>query len=535
MRRALRGIAALFTRLPRDARAPVLAQYLAAHPPLRLRSGAPVIAVQCVEDPTFMAVLAAQARTLAAREGAAVDVLLVRSICGGIGRGLRAFLLRSSPIAWLRMRQWQQVLAPLAPRVAYRSRSWGRPFGDLVDLGRSYGAWRRACRAQGDLRLEIDGIRVDDLVIDSCLRFSPTPRFDVRQRFVWALIWQAYRDVHRARAYFDTRRPAVYLTSYTTYVEHGIAVRAALQAGVPVRAFGNLNAFGVSVTTEHWFHTTDTSRYAATFSLLPDPTKALAAAEQGLKTRLAGGIDPATAYMRASAYAAGEDAVAEGVRGAVVVFLHDFYDSPHVYADLVFQDFWAWITCTIETLQAQGTSFFLKPHPNQISLSEGVLADLKRAYPSVKFLPSSASNVRLVEQGMVCGVTVYGTVAHELAYLGVPTIACARHPHHSFGFCRTARSVDEYRTFLGSPAERACGNDEMRRQALAFYYMHNLHGEPHARELRTRFVEFWKVSESASPSPSAWRESLECLVDAPGFVVTQAIAAPATRLDSCVC
>ena len=79
-------------------------------------------------------------------------------------------------------------------------------------------------------------------------RFRPMDRF-----FVWAVVWQAFRDMRRARAYFARRRPAIYLTSYTTYIEHGIAVRAALQAGVPVRAYGNLQRFGVPATTRASF------------------------------------------------------------------------------------------------------------------------------------------------------------------------------------------------------------------------------------------------------------------------------------------
>jgi hypothetical protein len=473
------------------------------------------IALQCVPDATFQAVMAEQARQLAVREGNPVDLIVVRSVSGAFGCNLLASLKRSAPIAWLRMRQWRRVLAPLKPRVGYHSRSWRHPVGDLLDLARAWRAWRGACAVAGDFRLEINGVEVGDLVVDSCLRFRPTPRFEAERWFVWTLVWQAHRDVRRARAYFGSRRPVVYLTSYTTYIEHGVAVRAALQAGVPVRVFGSLQRFGLPVTREHPFHTSDTSGYAQAFAALDATDSALAAAERGLGQRLAGGIDAATSYMRASAYA-GNDAVPEDVRGAVVVFLHDFYDSPHVYADLVFQDFWAWITFTIAALQAEGTPFYLKPHPNQVSLSEGVLADLKRACPQVRFLSAGVSNVQLAEQGMLCGVTVYGTVAHELAYLGVPSIACARHPHHSFGFCRTARSVVAYRDLLADAAVRPMSASEMKREALAFYYMHNLHGEPAARALRNAFVDYWKASGDAE-SDGAWSTALEQLVTLPGF------------------
>lgn len=515
MAQGLRSLSALARRWPDDANAHSLAHFLAAQPPARAAAHARPIALQCVADATFLAVMAEQARQLAVRDGRVIDLVVVRSVSGAIGCGLLASLKRSAPVAWLRMRQWRNVLAPLKPTVAYHSRSWAHPVGDLLDLVRAWRAWRRACRTGGDFMLEIAGIEFGDLIVDSCLRFRPTSRFQVERWFVWPLVWQTYRDVRRAGAYFNARRPVAYLTSYATYIEHGVAVRMALRAGVPVRAFGNLQRFGLPLKREHPFHTTDTRDYSRGFAALEFPGPALALAEQGLGQRLAGGVDAATSYMRASAYK-GSDAAPADVRGAVVVFLHDFYDSPHVYADLVFHDFWAWVTFTIEVLQAAGIPFYLKPHPNQISLSEGVLADLKRACPQARFLSARVSNVQLAQQGMLCGVTVYGTVAHELAYLSVPSIACARHPHHSFGFCRTARTVHQYRDLLADAASRPMSAAEMKRQALAFYYMHNLHGDPESRALGDAFVEYWKASTRSEPG-GAWRAALEQLVTLTGF------------------
>jgi hypothetical protein len=510
---ALRGLRSLAVRLPDDPRAHWFERYLQARTARERATTSATLALQCVPDLTFMVAMAEQARHLARQHGARIDLVVVRSVSGAVGLGVLASLKRSAPLTWLRMRQWRNMLGPLAPRVAYHSRSWARPLGDLCDLVLAWRAWRRAAASTGPFRMRIDGIEVGDLVVDSCLRFQPSPRFEARRAFVCALVWQAHRDVRRAQAYFRRHRPIAYLTSYTTYIEHGVAVRAALAAGVPVRAYGNLQRFGVPVTADYPYHTLDAGDYADGFARLDEPDAARREAERGLTARLAGGIDEATSYMRASAYGGGETAPAD-VRGAVVVFLHDFYDSPHVYADLVFDDFWAWITFTIDALEQDGTPYFLKPHPNQISLSEGVLGELRAARPRARFLSPRVSNVQLARQGMVCGVTVYGTVAHELAYLGIPSIACARHPHHSFGFCRTARSAEEYRRLLAEPDARPLSDAEMKRQALAFYYMHNLHGAPDDRALRGAFVEYWKCGDLGL---EAWRPVFEHLVTRPGF------------------
>ena len=464
------------------------------------------VAVECVEDRFFFAILAALCQDLRSLTRATTELVIVRSINGAMGRGWRQSLTRSAVLAWLLSNRWVRALQGIADRVAYRSTSLSHPLGDLVDRLRSDRLWRSEQGNQDISALQIDGICVGDLIIDSYLRFRPSPRFDLADPFARDLIYQAHRDIRRSRAYFRRRKPHLYLTAYTTYIEHGIAVRVALQENIPVRCFGNFTEFGKTLHPADSYHTADTSAYRARFDALDRQPERLAEAEAALRTRLSGGIDAATSYMRVSAYAAGATEVPD-VAGAVIVFLHDFYDSPHVYHDMVFPDFWTWTCFTIDALRESGRKFLIKPHPNQISLSSEALQQLVARYPGLPLLPSGVTNVQLVEAGMLCGVTVYGTVAHELAYLGVPTIGCARHPHHSFDFCRTAHSIDEYRRLLAAPEILPVLREEMRRQALAFYYMHNLHALPEQLDLRIKLLSFWKacVSEETPPELLAQR------------------------------
>src|SRR6202007_2461007 len=120
------------------------------------------------------------------------------------------------------------------------------------------------------------------------------------------------------------------LTSYTTYIQHGVAARVAVRHGTSVRAFSNFQDFVTEITRDDVWHTRDGKNYKRDFSALPDTASKLSAAEEQLNHRMVGKIDAATSYMKASAYgSAGE--VEFDVRGMPVIFLHDFYDSVHVY------------------------------------------------------------------------------------------------------------------------------------------------------------------------------------------------------------
>lgn len=482
-------------------------------------SGKPVavLALQSVCDRFYFLLFGAIRARLGARVPIRADLVMTQSVNGAIGTGPLAELKRSAPAAWLRCAQWVRAYGSWLDRIAYRCASWTSPMADVQAWVQSKRLWQMLRTQTGEFSLQLNGVEIADLLIDSYLRFKPAPAFAVHDPFVRRLIWQALRDERQARAYFERVRPAWYLSSHSTYLEHGIAVRVALAHGVEVWSFGNLNGLGKKLSLEDSFHTPDFSAYNRDFNVLDRQEERLAEAQVQLERRLSGGIDPATSYMRQSAYANTEVSVPPNLKGAVVVFLHDFYDSPHVYPELVFNDFWEWACLTITTLQEAGLVLFLKPHPNQIALSDEAISRLREHYPGLNWLPSGISNVQLAKAGIACGVTVYGTVAHEMAYLGIPTIGCARHPHHSFDFCRTAKSRAEYVAMLRSPEVLPLPVEAMKRQALMFYYMNNLYGTEAERALASSFIALWRDCNFGDDPDEMVMARLQAFTALPGF------------------
>jgi len=500
--------------LPDDALALQLHASLPAAP---AGGGGARVLVQCVEDPYYLGLFAHVCAALRRHSPAiSAELFVPRSFNVGVGTDWKLNLLRIFPLARVFANQWVRAYSIVARRVGYRSTSLRHPLGDLLDALRAWRAWS-ALRSTAELEaLAVDGIVCGDLVIDSYLRFRPSPQVRLRDPFLLYVLWQAHRDVRRAQRYFDQARPALYLTSYSTYVQHGVAARVALRRGTRVVSFGNFQEFGKFLERDDPFHTRRATGYRADFESLPGKDGLLARAESQLELRLSGGIDSATSYMAASAYGGGVRDVPP-VQGAVVVFLHDFYDSPHVYADLVFPDFWEWICFTIETLRSASIPFVIKPHPNQIALSDGVIVSLRERFPDMRLLPSGVSNRQLVDGGIACAVTVYGTVAHEMAFLGIPTIACARHPHIAFDFCRTARTREAYEGLLRESGRARSDTATLRAQALQFYVMHNLALSAEDIELRDATIAVWRLCHDRATPPATIVREFARLAALPGF------------------
>lgn len=457
------------------------------------RSKRCTVVVEGIADPLFVGLFGSLLLDLRALASINVDVLWVHSISNSVGCGFFSSIQRSFFCSFLRFLRWRRVYGVFVDRVAYLSSS---PLGFSEELDifrRAYSIFmkHKAGPSYGDLR--IDGVLVGDLIIDSYLRFKPSPRFDSSDPFLLRIIRQALRDIRKSSRYFSERRPAVYLTCYSTYIEHGIPVRVALLNGISVKSFSAPLNFAKPLTNADFYHSSNCDKYRSQFRRLDRQTDRLSEAEAGLRERFSGVIDPGIGYMRRTAYGL-ESSPLPDVAGSVVIFLHDFYDSPHIYQRFIFDDFWAWLTTSVEILEEVGIKFFVKPHPNQGKGSEHALRDLLSEYPSLRVLPSTTSNAVLASSGISCGVTAYGTVSHELAYFGIPSICCAKGPHYTYDFCRTATSVKEYQRLLANPFDKLISADEMRRQALEFYYMHNLNFSPGELSFRGKIASYYAIS-----------------------------------------
>jgi hypothetical protein len=113
--------------------------------------------------------------------------------------------------------------------------------------------------------------------------------------------------------------------------------------------------------------------------------------------------------------------------------------------------------------------FYVKPHPNAVPESGPIYESLFKKYPKIKKIDPSISNLAISKSGFTCAFTVYGTVAHEFSYLGLPTISAGENPHSAFSFTRVPRSIEELREWV-SKLEPWTPD---RNEVLKFIFMHN--------------------------------------------------------------
>lgn len=431
-----------------------------------------IITIQCVEDYYFFGLFCALATILKKKNNISFEQYVVRSLRAGSSQSISRWLMSILFSNRFTDNKWVSFYRLFCDKVAFRTTGLSDYICNLKLLLAAVRIWYGLSSKDDVLKLTWQGVSVGDLIYDSYLRFKPAATVHVGNLYMLAVIWQALRTYKSAEKYFSIKKPLAYFTSYTTYIQHGVPVRVALNLGIPVYSFSNFQTFAKKLQLDDPRQTANCSSYFEDFQNLKDKDAKLLAAEEQLQFRMSGGIDAATAYMAKSAYHSNADTVPD-VAGAVVIFLHDFYDSPHIYSWNLFPDFYEWICFTLETLHKNNIPFFVKAHPNQIGLSSEVISELQTKYPDLRWVSAPVTNKRLVDAGMRCAVTVYGTVAHEMAFLGAPVITCGDNPHISFDFCKNATSLEEYRYLLENSLSLEFDAAQMKIQSLMFYYMHN--------------------------------------------------------------
>ena len=336
----------------------------------------------------------------------------------------------------------------------------------------------RDLRSKDDvLELEMEGVPVGTLIYDTYLRRYRQETLQTRSwRLLWILI-QAQVIVRRTQQYFRDNQVVLLIPGDVAYIYSGIVARAAILKGIPTYSVVEIPC-RLQLMDSSFYRRVPYWRYREQFAALPRK-KQLTAKQQATKlidARFSGLPDGRMAYMHQSTYAAqngAKRALLCNQNDKVLVLLHDFFDSPHIYRQMLFADFWEWICFTLERASQTPFEWYVKAHPNGLTGNDRIIARLQARFPKIHFLDPNTSNRQLVDEGIAAVFSVYGSAGHEFPYLGVPVVMAGDNPHVAYDFALTPQTVEDYARLINTAGELRCDAD--LDQLREFYYMHYCH------------------------------------------------------------
>jgi hypothetical protein len=260
--------------------------------------------IECPNNKFYYLLFALLAKKINKNLGIKSYLAINDSVNLSFGSSLLSILKRSYFFNVLKKRKYIKGYSKLNIQVGFSVVGWRGIFYWLYDLGKSYALWKNIRNNKSAPEsLCIDGIEIWDLIIDSYLRFLPSEKFQYNNKFVRYLLFIALRNIRISKKYFEEKQVKYYLTTYTTYINHGITARVALSKNVNVWSFANLQSFGKKLDIKDSYHTANTTSYKKIFDELDGKQKKLKLAEDSLKRRFGGEKDDATIYMAKSSYA----------------------------------------------------------------------------------------------------------------------------------------------------------------------------------------------------------------------------------------
>jgi len=177
-----------------------------------------------------------------------------------------------------------------------------------------------------------------------------------------------------------------------------------------------------------------------------------------------------------------------------VLFLQDFYDSPHDWGNLAFNDFYIWTIFTLNIIRKYKLKIAIKPHPNSWHNSPDsvVLYErLKKRYRNITWLNKDFPN-KLIFKKIKFGISGNGTVLFELAYHNIKAVSCGDYPGMDFNFTINAKNKKEYKKILLNIYKIQKPNYSQRDLLIYnfLYYYYNLDAyESVARKIKLKEID----------------------------------------------
>lgn len=322
------------------------------------------------------------------------------------------------------------------------------------------------------------GITTGDLIYDTYLRFRNKAKVDLKDRSLDDIVNYSYQMIDEWQRVFSKYNVTRLLLPYAAYLHWGIPARIALSRNIQTTVFGSYTYILSDLQPSYPFHSKDHSLYRTIFKKLNNKQEKRDQSRIALEKRVGGAIDPGLVYMKSSAFHSEDnEAFTPSVgRKFAIVFLHCFFDSPHIYNGALFADFYEWIKFILnEAVKNPGINYYIKSHPNGLPGNEAIISSLineYQSYDNITFISSRISNRQIIDAKPDAVFTLYGTVAHEFAYCGFPVITAGDNPHSHYNFLYNPTSVGELAYFIKNVGEYKLPEKYDVNEILEFYYMH---------------------------------------------------------------
>jgi|CXWL01.1.fsa_nt_gi hypothetical protein len=384
------------------------------------------------------------------------------------------------------MRKLRRIFGPLIPLVGKQIfSSFGVKSFMLVDptmpqrdkAARLFEKVYPSLQTKRDIEdLVVDGVWIGDLIYDTYLRRFSMPTIDLmdeqfidlfRESLGIFVFWQEYFETHDVKAINVTH--CVY--------NNAIPLRIAVRKRIPVYQSNATHVYRMSES--NLFAYGEYKYFPETFRQLPvqERVAGMQEARKRIELRFTGRVGVDMRYSTKSAYGEKRDqpVLRKSNKLKVLIAAHCFFDSPHSYGNNLFPDFYEWFDFLGRISNETDYDWYVKTHPDFLPGNAEIIQQFLKRYPRFTLIDAGTSHHQLIEEGISCALTTYGTIGFEYAALGALVVnASICNPHVAYNFNLHPKSIKEYEDIL-----RSLGSQSLKinkDEVYEYYFMKFIYG-----------------------------------------------------------
>ena len=345
------------------------------------------------------------------------------------------------------------------------------------------------------LDLHIDKVNIGLDVYESFLRRGHAT-VDLNSRNLYRELWRGIQQYLYFKPLFIDEKVTALLVSHDNYVGPGLLSRIAFRYKVPVIL---INPFEINILSRPFHLYERFARYRVYFSAQSEKWRELSLhkAQIELRRRVSGEIGIGTmSYQRKSAFTQHriEKQILSSQHRKLLVLSHDFFDNPHAYTRMLFDDFIEWLSFVADCCAKNRIDCYIKLHRDFSDVEHQIVLDFQTRNPFVVILDPEVSYHQLFDEGIRFVTTCYGSAGHELPLLGFTVINASYNPHVAFSFNHHASTKDEYYNLLKDQIPIVI-DETLKNEIYMFYSVHSFLMWPDSYNLKS-FSELYSFCDS---------------------------------------
>ncbi len=315
---------------------------------------------------------------------------------------------------------------------------------------REFRSYDKIIKSNEDLeKYKIKDILVGDLVYDSFLKKTLLPTLDVGSKEFKFFFLDCLKLFYYWENYFKKNKVKSLVLYHCVYMS-ALPSRFALKKKIPtyVADIGKLYRLSGKRNFNHLEYL-DYKKKFNSFTPI-EKEKKLNQAKKLLSERFSGNLSSELYYMSKSAFGVSNKKrlLKKSDRLKILISAHAFCDSPHVFGEAFFPDFYIWLQNLGEISNKTNYDWYIKCHPDPQTYFDNtadVIKKFVKKYPKIIYLKPRSSHNQIINEGIDYVLTVYGTISGEYPYFGVNVInASKNHSQIKYNFTITPKNRKEY-------------------------------------------------------------------------------------------